>query len=227
MAGVKHDKEKPMMHLIPLDVMEDVARVLTFGAKKYGEGNWAEGIESGRLLGGVLRHLTAYQKGELTDPESGLPHLSHAICGMLFLSWMHKHKPEFDTLWTRKLLTDTLEQVKLEPCGQPLNSPSISQPESSALSVTLSRPIPTPSTYTTAPMGPAMATAKSNYPQPDSWTNMSPPQPSSRRNAMRSTLLPHSGVTFDGIMTGVVLLPLITLVALGIIQVMSWLINPT
>jgi hypothetical protein len=31
------------------------------------------------------RHLTAWSMGENTDPETGLSHLAHAACNMLFL----------------------------------------------------------------------------------------------------------------------------------------------
>ncbi len=63
-----------------------VAKVLTFGASKYGPNNWQK-LEkfAERYYAGVLRHLFAHGGGETTDPESGLPHLAHAACGALFL----------------------------------------------------------------------------------------------------------------------------------------------
>ena len=59
--------------------------VLTFGADKYGDRNWEEGISEDRLYAACQRHLLAHREGELLDPESGLPHLYHAFCclGML------------------------------------------------------------------------------------------------------------------------------------------------
>jgi hypothetical protein len=66
--------------------MLEVAKVLTFGAAKYGENNWQR-LEnfSPRYYAAILRHVFAYGGGEATDPESGLPHLAHAACGALFL----------------------------------------------------------------------------------------------------------------------------------------------
>ena len=70
-TGVKHDSGKPAMELIDADAMEDLARVLEFGRRKYGAHNWRGGIGIGRLIGAALRHTFAFMRGEDTDPESG------------------------------------------------------------------------------------------------------------------------------------------------------------
>lgn len=62
-----------------------VAAVLGFGAEKYAADNWRKGMEWRRLYGAALRHLMAWERGEDLDPESGLPHLAHAGCCILFL----------------------------------------------------------------------------------------------------------------------------------------------
>lgn len=64
----------------------EVSKVLTFGASKYGANNW-QGLDefTNRYYAAILRHLFAYGGGERIDPESGLPHLAHALCGALFL----------------------------------------------------------------------------------------------------------------------------------------------
>ena len=40
MNGVKYDGEKPDYSLIPPNTLDDVAKVLTFGAQKYDRHNW-------------------------------------------------------------------------------------------------------------------------------------------------------------------------------------------
>jgi hypothetical protein len=66
--------------------MLEVARVLTFGASKYGANNWQTLANfTDRYYAAILRHLFAHGGGETKDPESGLPHLAHAACGALFL----------------------------------------------------------------------------------------------------------------------------------------------
>lgn len=83
----KHDDEKNRLQLLPVDALEEIGKVLTFGAVKYSEGNWAvgKGFKWSRLFGGLLRHSFAWVRGEDKDPESGLSHLAHAGCMLLFL----------------------------------------------------------------------------------------------------------------------------------------------
>jgi hypothetical protein len=85
MSGIKYDQEKPNMALLPAAPLESVAAVLTFGAKKYAAHNWRGGIAYSRLVAAALRHIFAFLRGENNDPESGLSHLSHAVCCLLFL----------------------------------------------------------------------------------------------------------------------------------------------
>ena len=85
-AGSKHDTGKPLMGAIPPNALLAVAKVLTFGAEKYGRDNWRQ-VESAetRYLDAALRHINAYQRGESVDPESGESHLAHAVCSLMFM----------------------------------------------------------------------------------------------------------------------------------------------
>ena len=87
-GGMKYDGSKPDWSLIPLDAVEEVVKVMTFGAKKYQRNNWVK-VEPERYLAALLRHLTAIQKGEAVDRDSGLPHISHVACNAIFLTSMH------------------------------------------------------------------------------------------------------------------------------------------
>ena len=84
--GVKYDSEKPDWSLVELDKLEGFVKVLTFGAKKYKRDNWKK-VEHGkeRYFAALMRHLSAWQKGEDKDPESGESHLHHAMCNLYFL----------------------------------------------------------------------------------------------------------------------------------------------
>ena len=85
-TGSKHDSGKPLMGAVPPNALLAVAKVLTFGAQKYGRDNWrqVENAET-RYLDAALRHINAYQRGEAADPESGESHLAHAVCSLMFM----------------------------------------------------------------------------------------------------------------------------------------------
>ncbi len=84
--GIKFDNEKPMVDLIVPEFIEDLAKVLTIGAKKYAPNNWKK-VGKERYLAATYRHLLAYHKGEKDDPESGLSHLIHCACNLMFMYW--------------------------------------------------------------------------------------------------------------------------------------------
>lgn len=83
--AVKYDKGKLPYHLVPWDAMDEIVAVLRFGAMKYGERNWEQGGHWHRDFAACLRHLTKWFMGEDVDPESGLSHLAHAGCCILFM----------------------------------------------------------------------------------------------------------------------------------------------
>lgn len=92
MTGVKLDEDKPRWDLLPMDEAEDIVRVLTFGAKKYAPNNWKHVPGARwRYIAAGFRHLVARARGEMLDPESGLPHTAHAGCCLLFLAWFDRH----------------------------------------------------------------------------------------------------------------------------------------
>ncbi|WP_051018506.1 dATP/dGTP diphosphohydrolase domain-containing protein [Bartonella queenslandensis] len=81
----KNDDGKARLELIPPLALMEIGRVLEFGAKKYGENNWRKGAHWSRFHGAALRHLLSWFEGEDKDSESGLSHLAHAACCILFL----------------------------------------------------------------------------------------------------------------------------------------------
>lgn len=99
--GIKLDGRKvPLQLLSPLWLM-GVGTVLAFGAEKYAAHNWRNGIEHSRLIGAALRHLLAYLDGEDLDPETGLPHLHHLSCCVMFLSELSVTHPHLDDRYRR------------------------------------------------------------------------------------------------------------------------------
>lgn len=82
--GVKNDSSKPDYSLVPFGALDEVVKVLTHGAKKYDRFNW-EHVEDIRYQAAALRHISSYMQGEKYDPETGINHLAHAVCSLLFL----------------------------------------------------------------------------------------------------------------------------------------------
>jgi hypothetical protein len=89
-GGVKFDAGKTMVELLPVRVLLGWADILTHGASKYAPRNWERGMEWSRPFGAALRHLFKWWMGEINDPDSGKPHLDHAICNLGFLSHYEK-----------------------------------------------------------------------------------------------------------------------------------------
>lgn len=82
---IKKDAGKLRWDLLPWDAVGTIVGVLNFGATKYHDRSWEAGMDYSRLYASLQRHITAWFQGEDTDNESGLSHLSHAACCILFL----------------------------------------------------------------------------------------------------------------------------------------------
>ncbi|WP_443696427.1 dATP/dGTP diphosphohydrolase domain-containing protein [Pseudomonas sp.] len=95
-GGVKHDNGKAPMSLLDRKALEGIAEVLQFGAAKYAAHNWRGGFAHTRLTDAALRHIFAFLDGEDADPESGLSHIAHAQCCLMFLQRMIADSPELD-----------------------------------------------------------------------------------------------------------------------------------
>lgn len=85
-GGVKMDAGKLRWSLLPWDAVEEVVRVLMFGAQKYADRNWEQGMDYGRLFDADMRHRIGWwQKGENAAEDSKIHQLAHAACDTLFL----------------------------------------------------------------------------------------------------------------------------------------------
>jgi len=94
--GRKDDAGKPtpllVSELMPKFAIREVDAVLEFGAKKYAPGNWRKVPNAlDRYYDAALRHIRAFVKHRTTDgghadAETGLHHLAHAVCCLLFLA---------------------------------------------------------------------------------------------------------------------------------------------
>lgn len=101
----KADNGKTRLDLVSPTFIEAVGKIRTFGVSKYGDSDsWAK-VEPQRYMAALLRHINAYRMGEETDKESGLPHLWHAACNLMFLIDLDEHRKSGDI----QLTAETLE----------------------------------------------------------------------------------------------------------------------
>lgn len=84
-TAVKHDSKKIRTDLFSTLALEEVAKVLAFGAEKYTSDNWRLGMDWRRLIGASIRHIFAFMRGDDNDEETGLSHIAHAMCCLMFL----------------------------------------------------------------------------------------------------------------------------------------------
>lgn len=110
MSGKKFDQKKVRTDLLAPKALVEIAKVMGFGAEKYGAQNWREGLAWSRVYAAVQRHLLAWSDGETNDPETGLSHLAHASCGLMFLLEYAQTHPELDDRYKGK--TNAEEKFK-------------------------------------------------------------------------------------------------------------------
>jgi len=93
-VGYKDTAGKDPWDLLPMGPIQLIVKVLEFGARKYAPGQWRY-VPNARekYYAAMMRHIVSWREGELLDPESGLPHLSHAGCDLVFLLWFDLNPP--------------------------------------------------------------------------------------------------------------------------------------
>lgn len=91
---------------IPLHLFPETAAIygalgLLDGMLKYGRSNWRKfGVRASIYNDAAKRHLNAWFEGEDIDPDSGLPHLAHAIaCVALLIDATEAGKLKDDRLY--------------------------------------------------------------------------------------------------------------------------------
>ena len=108
--GRKFDGGKLEYGLLPPKALEATVSVLTFGAQKYERNNWKFVPESKRRYFDALqRHLWAWKSGEQLDPESGIHHLAHAMCCLMFL-YEHDTIYSIDDNFNHEVNNETIQR---------------------------------------------------------------------------------------------------------------------
>ena len=99
MRGDEHklDHGKLMYDLIPERCIEGLAKILTFGAKKYAPNGWKSVPDKdNRYYAAMQRHIIEHRKGNIYDDETGYLHLEHALCNIVFLLQTEYERLEYN-----------------------------------------------------------------------------------------------------------------------------------
>lgn len=106
--ALRYNSNKTRIELVPTELIDGVARVLTYGANKYtvkdeegnivssGAENWRRGLSWMSVVASLKRHLESFVNGEDYDKESFELHLSHCATNIAFLLSYYKIHPELD-----------------------------------------------------------------------------------------------------------------------------------
>ena len=83
--GLRYNKGKNRLDLIPPEWLWALGDVLTQGSKKYEPRNWEKGLSWSETLGCAKRHTLKFESGEVYDKETGCHHLAMAAWNILAL----------------------------------------------------------------------------------------------------------------------------------------------
>lgn len=81
----RYNQGKIPLHLVSPIFIYEVGKVLAHGARKYSERNWEKGGNWSIPIASADRHWKAFLCGEDRDMDTGLLHLSHLACNIMFL----------------------------------------------------------------------------------------------------------------------------------------------
>ena len=80
---------KTRWDLLPIDLIEDVANILTQGADKHGDFDW-QNMSPDDHYNALMRHLANFKNGVIVDGDSGQLSAGHVATRALMLLWFSK-----------------------------------------------------------------------------------------------------------------------------------------
>src|SRR5262245_9585149 len=82
---------KTRWHLVPMQQVEEIGKVFTDGAAKYGDDNWKT-LDRAIYEDALFRHVVRYLSGERIDKDSGSPHTAHIATNAMILGWFDEEE---------------------------------------------------------------------------------------------------------------------------------------
>lgn len=113
---------KAPLGFVSMPAMFEAGLAMLHGACKYGGHNYrAVGVRASIYFDALLRHSAQWWEGEENDPESGLPHLAHAMACLLILrdaarmGKLNDDRPPRHDAWMAELNQKAAEIVAMYP----------------------------------------------------------------------------------------------------------------
>lgn len=95
--AVREKLTQPSYDLIPFQEFTDAYQAAAeHGAKKYAAWNWAKGLPLSQILSSLLRHSFKRLRGEIIDPDSGIPHSCHIVWNAVTLAYHEQHNMDIE-----------------------------------------------------------------------------------------------------------------------------------
>ena len=94
-TGGQKGQKLERFDLIPVDALEELARVYGRGSKKYADDNWRKGYSWKLSFGAMMRHAWKFWRGERFD-ELGNHHLACVAWHCFTLMTFENEHPELD-----------------------------------------------------------------------------------------------------------------------------------
>lgn len=128
--SIKNDYKdhKLRWDLLPLAEIEDIVKIYTAGADKYGPNKWQD-LPDGynRYKGAMLRHLMEFEKGNPIDEETGCLHLAQVAWNAIAMLYCSKQNNKSKQDQMLEALNKRIEE-KIDNCNSILdeidNSPN-------------------------------------------------------------------------------------------------------
>lgn len=94
--GLRYNEGKLRHDLVPAFAVNELARVMTAGAKKYADHNWRKGMDWSKVIASMKRHTSKIEQGEDFDPETGCLHAAHIMANAAILTEYYSIFPQGD-----------------------------------------------------------------------------------------------------------------------------------
>lgn len=89
--AIRRNSGKLRWSLVDFSSLEEMLKVLEWGAEHYGFDNWKKGLHREEILESIQRHTIKLLNKEEVDTETGISHAAHIMCNTIFYLYHHRN----------------------------------------------------------------------------------------------------------------------------------------